>query len=325
MLIEIPTRNVLRSQNLFKIQDCSLHWQLAGDYLCVKFERKASKKTTTSAFEIYRMREKDIPVETLDVKGKVEAFAWEPKGHRFAIITSVEERGARNDISFYSTNGAGNKASLLKTLEKRPANHVFWSPKGHIAVLAGMGSGGNGTLEFYNVDDLESMRTDSHVMATELQWDPSGRYLATSSTYWAHPQADNGFIIWSFHGKRLTNLTRDKFFQFLWRPRPPSKLTKEKQKQIKKNLRQYATKYKKQDASRKKAAWEAFVAKRQSQRDAWHSYKQQRLAERKAEKPQRAKLRGGIDSDDEDEGEWLEVEEDVQELLGEEVEIIESD
>lgn len=96
----------------------------------------------------------------------------------------------------------GGKAALLKVLEKRQANHVFWSPKGHFAVLAGFGPG-NGVLEFYNVDELESMRTDQHSMATELQWDPSGRFVATSSTYWAHPQADNGYVIWSFHGKRL--------------------------------------------------------------------------------------------------------------------------
>ena len=96
--------------------------------------------------------------------------------------------------------------ALLKVLEKRQANHVFWSPKGHLAVLAGFGPGGNGLLEFYNVDDLESMRTDQHSMASELQWDPSGRFVATSSTYWAHPQSDNGYVIWSFHGKRLASM-----------------------------------------------------------------------------------------------------------------------
>jgi translation initiation factor 3 subunit B len=320
LLIDIPSRNILRSHNLFKVVDCSLHWQSAGDYLCVKVERKATKKTTTTAFEIYRMREKDVPLETVDVKGKIEAFAWEPKGHRFAVIHSTEERGSRNDISFYTTKGPGGKAALLKSLEKRQANHVFWSPKGHLAVLAGFGAGGNGLLEFYNVDDLESMRTDQHSMASELQWDPSGRFVATSSTYWAHPQSDNGYVIWSFHGKRLANATKDKFFQFLWRPRPPTLLRKEKQTEIEKNLRQYAVKYRRQDLARKRAAWEAFVAKRRQERDAWHNSRHQRAAERDAEKAARAKLRGGVGSDDEDI--WDEVEEEVEDLVEEEVEVI---
>ena len=42
-----------------------MHWQSAGDYLCVKVERKATKKTTTTGFELYRMREKDVPLEVL--------------------------------------------------------------------------------------------------------------------------------------------------------------------------------------------------------------------------------------------------------------------
>ena len=32
------------------------------------------------------MRSKNIPVEVLEVKDTILAFAWEPVGHRFAII-----------------------------------------------------------------------------------------------------------------------------------------------------------------------------------------------------------------------------------------------
>ena len=114
--------------------------------------------------------------------------------------------------------------------------------------------------------------------------------------------------------------TKDKFFQFLWRPRPPTLLSKEKQRDIEKNLRQYAVKYRKQDLARRKVAWDAFVAKRRQERDAWHNSRQQRAAERDAEKAARAKLRGGVTSDDEEI--WDEVEEEVEELLEEEVEVI---
>lgn len=115
----------------------------------------------------------------------------------------------------------------------------------------------------------------------------------------------------------LPDATKDKFFQFLWRPRPPTLLSKDKQADIKKNLRQYAIKYRKQDLARKKAAWEAFVARRRQARDAWHHSRQQRAAERNADKSVRAKLRGGADSDDEEM--WEEVEEEVEELLEEEI------
>ncbi len=110
LLIEIPSRNVVRSHNLFKVKDvspppppnkkysskdaptlnlwkigflskqCNLHWQSSGDYLCVKVDRIAGKKTTFTAFELYRMRQKDIPIETIEIKENVVAFSWEPKG-----------------------------------------------------------------------------------------------------------------------------------------------------------------------------------------------------------------------------------------------------
>ena len=43
-LIEIPSRNTLCVKNLFTVADCKMHWQKAGDYLCVKVDRYKSKK-----------------------------------------------------------------------------------------------------------------------------------------------------------------------------------------------------------------------------------------------------------------------------------------
>lgn len=35
----------------------------------------------------------------------------------------------------------------------------------------------NGQLEFYNVDELETMATAEHFMATDIDWDPTGRQV----------------------------------------------------------------------------------------------------------------------------------------------------
>ncbi|KAK7352625.1 hypothetical protein VNO80_18049 [Phaseolus coccineus] len=49
-----------------------------------------------------------------------------------------------------------------------------WEPKGH-------------KFESYDVDELESMVTRTeHFMATDVEWDPTGRHSAKSaSKYWA--------------------------------------------------------------------------------------------------------------------------------------------
>ena len=41
---------------------------------------------------------------------------------------------------------------------------------------------------------------------------------------------------------------KDKFYQLIWRPRPPTLLTEAKEKEIRKNLRTYSKKYEEEDA-----------------------------------------------------------------------------
>merc|ERR1712093_760270 len=99
---------------------------------------------------------------------------------------------------------------------------------------------------------METMAEDEHFMLTDLEWDPTGRYVCTSVSYWMH-QSDNGFRIWSFSGKLLNRTMREKMYQFMWRPRPPTLLSLAKEKEIRKNLKKYSEKYEKEDEELKSA------------------------------------------------------------------------
>ena len=59
----------------------------------------------------------------------------------------------------------------------------------------------NGQLEFFGVDDMEPYRAAEHFMCTNIEWDPTGRYVATSVT--SIHQMENGFNIWLFNGTPL--------------------------------------------------------------------------------------------------------------------------
>jgi translation initiation factor 3 subunit B len=67
-----------------------MYWQNNGEYLAVQVDRYTkTKKSTYTGFELFRIKERDIPIEVLELENKndkIIAFAWEPKGHRFAII-----------------------------------------------------------------------------------------------------------------------------------------------------------------------------------------------------------------------------------------------
>lgn len=58
---------------------------------------------------------------------------------------------------------------------------------------------------------------------------------------------ENGYNLWSSHGRPLGHVKHEKFFQFIWRPRPPSLLTEAQEKEIRKDLRTYSKKYEEED------------------------------------------------------------------------------
>jgi uncharacterized protein with WD repeat len=78
-----------------------------------------------------------------------------------------------------SPNNVG-RVTKLTTLKGKQANALYWSPIGRFCVLAGL-KAYNGQLEFYNVDELETMATAEHFMATDVDWDPTGRQVSTLS------------------------------------------------------------------------------------------------------------------------------------------------
>ncbi|XP_010454917.1 PREDICTED: eukaryotic translation initiation factor 3 subunit B-like [Camelina sativa] len=305
----IPSKVELRQKNLFSVSDCKMYWQSSGEYLAVKVDRYTkTKKSIYSGFELFRIKERDIPIEVLELDNKndkIIAFAWEPKGHRFAVIHGDQPRP---DVSFYTMKTAQNtgRVSKLATLKAKQANALFWSPTGKYIILAGL-KGFNGQLEFFNVDELETMATAEHFMATEIEWDPTGRYVATAVT--SVHEMENGFTIWSFNGNLLYRTLKDHFFQLAWRPRPPSFLTAEKEEEIAKNLKKYSKKYEAEDQDVSLLLSEQDREKRKALKEEWEKWVMQWKSLYEEEKLARQNLRDGEVSDvEEDEYEAKEVE-----------------
>lgn len=135
----------------------------------------------------------------------------------------------KTDVSFYQLDHDKNDFKLLReytsifpwqivsshslfsgTLTGRTSNAIRWSPKGRHLVLATVGSSTKSELEFWDLDfnSVDSVRkeasaskddwgtsvqllgTGDHYGVTDLEWDPSGRYLATSASAWRHTVSD---------------------------------------------------------------------------------------------------------------------------------------
>jgi translation initiation factor 3 subunit B len=317
MLVQVPSRKEIVSKSLFNVSDCRMHWQGAGDYLCVKVDRHTkTKKSTYTNFELFKIRSKNVPVEVLEHKDTILAFAWEPNGNRFAIIHSSNPN-QKLDVTFYEMRTDGG-VRPLKTLEKRQASHLFWAPQGGFILLAGLRSSDGGHLEFYNVNDLETMATQDHFGCSHIVWDPTGRFVATSISAWAQQQMENGYNIWSFQGKLIHKVLKDRFYQFSWRPRPPTLLPKEKEEYIKQHLKEYSARFLREEHDEKQKALKELQEKRDSVLSEFAAWTNSFREEYAASREFRRELWGGAASD-EDSG-WEEYEETVEELISQNLE-----
>ena len=54
-----------------------------------------------------------------------------------------------------------------------------------------------GQLEFYDTSDMTLMNSVEHTQATDLKWDPTGRYVVTSVSAWNQKvRQDGGGILY---------------------------------------------------------------------------------------------------------------------------------
>ncbi|XP_014680977.1 PREDICTED: eukaryotic translation initiation factor 3 subunit B-like [Priapulus caudatus] len=326
VLLEMPSRKELRVKNLFSVADIKMFWQKTGDYLSVKVDRYAKSRKDDKGevkfagmyynFEIFHIREKQIPVDVVELKEPIIAFAWEPVGSKFAVIHG---ESTRITVSFYTVK-SDNQVSLFKSLEKRQANHLFWSPQGQFCVLAGL-RGLGGVLEFVDTNDVTVMNGVQHDLATDVEWDPTGRYVISAVSWWTCRE-DTGYWLWSFQGKLMQRHAIDRFCQVLWRPRPPTLLTKDHMKEIKKNLKKYAAGFDLKDKMTQSKASKELIEKRQELMKEFNDYRKKCHDIYESLADQREELRKG--QVDEQESEDLE-EETIEFFIKEEEIIIDSE
>ncbi|KAK9273277.1 hypothetical protein L1049_018084 [Liquidambar formosana] len=95
---------------------------------------------------------------------------------------------------------------------------------------------------------------------------------------------------------------------FLWRPRPPSLLSPEKEEEIAKNLKKYSKKYEAEDQGVSMLLSEQDREKRKMLKDEWDNWVNEWKRLHEEEKLERERMRDGKASDEEEEYEAKEVE-----------------
>ena len=220
VLLDPVRRREVRSKNLYNVSEVSLHWQSKGDFFCAEVLRHTkSKKTTFTNLEIFRMRDTNFPNEIIELKDKLIHFSFAPSGCRLGIIHG-KAGDVRNKVSFYTLDAVvrGAKVSKLYTEEDKQANLIKWSPNGNAVVLAGL-TDISGKLEFWDIDERMAINSAEHFMCNDIQWDPSGRVVASIVTQPMFESVamkytlENGFKLWTFQGVPIRDESRSSFIR----------------------------------------------------------------------------------------------------------------
>lgn len=74
---------------------------------------------------------------------------------------------------------------IVEKFEKKLCNSLFWSPTGQFILLASLRSA-NYTLEFVDTSDFSRTNTQEHFKLSDVEWDPTGRFVVTSVSYWTN-------------------------------------------------------------------------------------------------------------------------------------------
>lgn len=275
VLVEIPSRKELASRSRTQVE-ASMYWQSEGDYLCLLVTKlsKTKKKGTTN-LEIFRIRERNIPVDIVEVRDTVRGFYWETKGKRFAVLTT-DDAGHHPKLLIYMLGSAKCEQISSFDLPSNSFNELFWAPEGQYFVCCAIGQG---DLLFGGLtpdNKLEINFKDEHFMLTDVQWDPSSRFVITAVTQPMQNEMggfkysmEAGYSIWTFQGRKLYQQQKEKLWQIAWRPHPPSLLPADKQRDIRKNIKQFSKRYDALDDQAKDAARKAFQQDRQEKMDAF--------------------------------------------------------
>lgn len=310
-VVEVPRGRILKTVNFVQVSDVTFHWQNKSEYLAFNVTRHTkSGKTKFSNLDICRLTEKDIPVEKIEFKERVFEVEWEKNGNRFITIAIDDETDdgnpsiPRNIVSFFApekkdakNNKNGNSVSKWKIAAKltdKFFNTVSWSPAGRFVIVGSIIKPNMRKCElvFYDMDyageknindaddvdaSIKELSDITNANFTDLTWDPSGRFACGWSSALKH-KVDNGFKIYDVAGTLIREEDVPNFRNFIWRPRPESKLSNAEKKKVRKNLKEWSAQFSEQDHMAADTAVRDLILKQRSMLSEWTKYRTESCA-----------------------------------------------
>lgn len=84
-------------------------------------------------------------------------------------------------------------------------------------------------------------------------------------------------MIWDFKGQQLLHTPVEKFKQLLWRPRPPTLLTKELQRKVRRELKEHSRAFDEQDQAEENRGTAEKRAQREREVAEWNAWRKRNV------------------------------------------------
>ncbi|KTG47803.1 hypothetical protein cypCar_00018043 [Cyprinus carpio] len=211
---------------------------------------------------------------------------WQQQGDYLCVKVDRTPRG---------TQGVITNFEIFFMREKQVPIDVVEMKAGQQYLLESLSM--NGAFAFVDTLDCTIMYIVEYYMASGVEWDPTGRYVFTSVSWWSH-KVDNAYWPWTFQGHLLQKNNKDRFCQLLWRPCPPTLLSQEQIKAIKKDLKKYSEIFEQKDRLSQSKASKELVDKRLLMMEEYRRYKDSAIQLYNQQREMHLQLRGGVDTDE---------------------------
>nr|XP_033487241.1 eukaryotic translation initiation factor 2A isoform X2 [Epinephelus lanceolatus] len=185
----------LANKSFFKADRVSMQWNKKASAVLVTASTEVDK-TGASYYGEQTLHYLAVNGETalvqLPKNGPIYDVAWSPNSTEFCVVYGFMPAKA----TVYNL-----KCDPVFDFGTGPRNAAYYSPQGHILVLAGFGNL-RGQMEVWDVKKYKQVSKPQAPDATHFSWCPDGEHVVTA-TCSPRLRVSNGYKIWHYTGSVL--------------------------------------------------------------------------------------------------------------------------
>lgn len=185
----------LANKSFFKADRVNMQWNQKATVVLVTASVEVDKSGASYYGEQtlhYLSTNGETAVVQLPKNGPIYDVAWSPNSSEFCVVYGFMPAKA----TVYNL-----KCDPVFDFGTGPRNAVYYSPQGHILVLAGFGNL-QGQMEVWDMKKYKQVSKPQAQDSTHFSWCPDGEHIVTA-TCSPRLRVSNGFRIWHYTGSVL--------------------------------------------------------------------------------------------------------------------------